>query len=124
MEGRDRGSCPPTRGVKTMPDTVLIVTNDHDEHADAVIQELNRRDVPVFRFHPEDFPHACSVSLEIDGARIRGELSNADHRVTFDDICAAWYRRSRNLYMGPVSRTSEKLDDYVKAQSTATVVAL
>jgi len=107
-----------------MPDTVLIVTNDHDEHADAVIQELNRRDVPVFRFHPEDFPHACSVSLEIDGARIRGELSNADHRVTFDDICAAWYRRSRNLYMGPVSRTSEKLDDYVKAQSTATVVAL
>jgi len=107
-----------------MPDTVLIVTNDHDEHADAVIVELNRRNVPVFRFHPEDFPHACSASVEISDGRIRGELRNADHRVAFDDICAAWYRRSRNLYMGPVSRTSEKLDDYVKAQSTATVVAV
>ena len=107
-----------------MPDTVLIVTNDHDEHADAVIVELNRRNVPVFRFHPEDFPHACSVSIEIEGGRISGELSNADHRVAFDDICAAWYRRSKNLYMGAVTRTSEKLDDYVKAQSTATVVAL
>jgi len=107
-----------------MPDTVLIVTNDHDEHADAVIVELNRRDVPVFRFHPEDFPHSCSVSIEIEDGRIRGELSNADHRVAFDDICAAWYRRSKNLYMGAVTRTSEKLDDYVKAQSTATVVAL
>jgi glutathione synthase/RimK-type ligase-like ATP-grasp enzyme len=107
-----------------MPDTVLIVTNDHDEHADAVIVELNRRDVPVFRFHPEDFPHACSVSIAIEDGRIGGELSNADHHVAFDDICAAWYRRSKNLYMGAVTRTSEKLDDYVKAQSTATVVAL
>jgi len=107
-----------------MPDTVLIVTNDHDEHADAVIVELNKRNVPVFRFHPEDFPHASSVSIEIKDGRIQGELRNANHRVAFDDICAAWYRRSRNLYMGAVSRTSEKLDDYVKAQSTATVVAL
>src|SRR3954464_10687676 len=107
-----------------MPDTVLIVTNDHDEHADAVIVELNRRNVPVFRFHPEDFPHACSVSIEISDGRVDGELRTADRRVAFADICAAWYRRSRNLYMGPVSRTSEKLDDYVKAQSTATVVAV
>jgi glutathione synthase/RimK-type ligase-like ATP-grasp enzyme len=107
-----------------MPDTVLIVTNDHDEHADAVILELNKRDVPVFRFHPEDFPHACGVSIEIRDGRVQGELRNADHRVAFEDICAAWYRRSRNLYMGGISRTSEKLDDYVKTQSTATVVAV
>jgi glutathione synthase/RimK-type ligase-like ATP-grasp enzyme len=107
-----------------MPDTVLIVTNDHDEHADAVILELNRRNVPVFRFHPEDFPHSCSVSIEVQDGRIHGELRNADRRVAFDDICAAWYRRSRNLYMGATNRTSEKLDDYVKAQSTATIVAL
>jgi len=107
-----------------MPDTVLIVTNDHDEHADAVIVELNRRNVPVFRFHPEDFPHSCSVSIEIDDGRIHGELRTADRRVAFADICAAWYRRSRNLYMGATNRTSEKLDDYVKAQSTATIVAL
>jgi glutathione synthase/RimK-type ligase-like ATP-grasp enzyme len=107
-----------------MPSTVLIITNDHDEHADAVVAELHKRDVPVFRFHPEDFPHACSVSIEIEKGRVRGELSNADHRVAFSDICAAWYRRSRNLYTGPISRTSEKLEDYVKTQSTATVVAV
>src|SRR5512135_1355570 len=107
-----------------MSDTVLIITNDHDEHADAVILELNRRNVPVFRFHPEDFPHACSVSIEIQGGRIQGELRTADRRVAFDDICAAWYRRSRNLFEGRISHTSERLDDYVKAQSTATVVAV
>ena len=107
-----------------MPSTVLIITNDHDEHADAVTLELTKRDVPVFRFHPEEFPHACSVSIEIQDGRIHGELRNADHRVAFDDICAAWFRRSRNLFEGRISRTSEKLDNYVKAQSTATVIAV
>lgn len=107
-----------------MPSTVLIITNDHDEHADAVVGELNKRDVSVFRFHPEDFPHACSVSIEIHDGRVNGELRNADHRVPFDDICAAWFRRSRNLYDGRISRTSEKLEDYVKSQSSATLVAV
>jgi glutathione synthase/RimK-type ligase-like ATP-grasp enzyme len=107
-----------------MPSTVLIITNDHDEHADAVVGELNNRNVPVFRFHPEDFPHACSVSIEIQAGLINGELRNADHRVAFDDICAAWFRRSRNLYDGRISRTSEKLEDYVRWQSSATVVAV
>jgi len=107
-----------------MPSTVLIITNDHDEHADAVIGELHKRDVDVFRFHPVDFPHACSVSIEVVDGRIQGELHNADHHVSFDEICAAWYRRSKNLYQGSISRTSERLDDYVKTQSTATVVSV
>ena len=107
-----------------MPSTVLIITNDHDEHADAVIRELTKRAVPVFRFHPEDFPHACSVSIEIQDGRIQGELRNPDHRVAFDDISAAWFRRSRNLFEGRISQTSEKLDNYVRAQSTATLIAV
>jgi glutathione synthase/RimK-type ligase-like ATP-grasp enzyme len=107
-----------------MPSTVLIITNDHDEHADAVILELTKRDVPVLRFHPEDFPHACSVSIDIQDGIIQGELRTTDRRVDFDEICAAWFRRSRNLFEGRISRTSEKLDNYVKAQSTATVVAV
>jgi glutathione synthase/RimK-type ligase-like ATP-grasp enzyme len=107
-----------------VPSTVLIITNDHDEHADAVIVELTKRDVPVFRFHPEEFPHTCSVSIHIRDGCIQGELCNADHRLAFDDICAAWFRRSRNLYEGRISWTSEKLDHYVKGQSTATMAAV
>jgi len=107
-----------------MPSTVLIITNDHDSHADHVIAELHRREVPVFRFHPEDFPHSCSVSIEIHDGRIEGEIRNAHHRVELRDICAAWFRRSRNLYMGRVNATSEKLADYISAQSGATLAAL
>lgn len=105
--------------------TILIITNDHDEHADAVIRELHERGVPVFRFHPEEYPHACSVSLEVRDGRMDGEIRDGAHRVRFDDICAAWYRRARNLFEGRrLSLTSERLDNYVRAQSTATLVAL
>ena len=107
-----------------MPSTVLIITNDHDSHADHVIRELQRREVPVFRFHPEDFPQACSVSIEIEHGRIDGEIKNAYHRVALSDVSAAWFRRSRNLHNGRLNQTSEKLVDYVHAQSAATLAAL
>jgi hypothetical protein len=107
-----------------MPETVLIITNDHDEHADAVVDELTKREVPVFRFHPADFPQRCSVSIEIEDGRVQGELRTSDDRVALDDICAAWFRRSANLYETRMSITSEKLDNYVKIQSQATVSAV
>jgi glutathione synthase/RimK-type ligase-like ATP-grasp enzyme len=105
--------------------SILIITNDHDEHADAVIRELNARDVPVFRFHPEEFPHACSLSLDIREGRVQGEIRSGSHAVALEDVCAAWYRRARNLFEGRrLSLTSEKLDNYVRAQTTATLAAL
>jgi hypothetical protein len=107
-----------------MPSTVLVITNDHDSHANAVIAELQKRRVPVFRFQPEDFPHACSISIAIRDGRIEGEIQTAYHRVAFDEICAAWFRRSRNEFAEPPNLTSERLDNYIKAQSTATVIAL
>jgi hypothetical protein len=110
--------------LNKMASTVLIITNDHDEHASAVIEELQRRDVAVFRFHPEDFPHASTVSIEIRDGQIAGEIRTAHHRLAFDDVCAAWYRRSRNLFSEPPSMTSEKLDQYIRAQSNATLSAL
>ena len=82
MESRTDGSCSPSgrsRGGGKAMSSILIITNDHDEHADAVIRELNTRGVQVLRFHPEEFPHACSITIEIQDGRIDGEIRNADH---------------------------------------------
>src|SRR5215212_1237971 len=109
-----------------MPSTVLIITNDHDEHADAVIEELHRRDVPVFRFHPEDFPDGYSISIEVRDGRIDGEIRDEHRRVAFRDICAAWYRRSRRLFAPPptLNPLYGDVENFVKMQSSATVTAL
>jgi glutathione synthase/RimK-type ligase-like ATP-grasp enzyme len=107
-----------------MPSTVLIITNDDDVHADAVIEELNRRDVPVFRFNPEQFPHSYSISIEVRDGYIDGEIRTTDQRVALNDICAAWYRRSRNLFAATPELVVGKLDNYVKVQAMATMAAL
>src|SRR5215216_4514426 len=109
-----------------MPSTVLVITNDHDEHADAVIEELDRRAVPVFRFHPQEFPDAGSISMEIRDGRIDGEIRNAHQRVAFHDICAAWYRRSRALFapLPSVNLLQGDLENFIKVQSSVTLTAL
>jgi glutathione synthase/RimK-type ligase-like ATP-grasp enzyme len=105
---------------------VLVITNDHDEHADAVIQELHRRAVPVFRFHPDDFTHAASISMEICDGRIDGEIRNGHQRVEFRDICAAWYRRSRALFapLPSLNLLQGDLDNFLAVQSSVTLTGL
>jgi len=102
---------------------VLVITNDHDEHADAVIAELDRRAVPVFRFHPEEFTNASSISMEICNGRIDGEIRNARQRVAFHDICAAWYRRSRALFapLPSLNILYGDLDNFVRVQASVTL---
>lgn len=109
-----------------MPSTVLVITNDHDEHADAVIQELDRRAVPIFRFHPEEFPEACSITMQIRDGRIEGEIRDRQRRVSFHEICAAWYRRSRRLFapLPSVNLHQGDLENFVRAQSSLTLTAL
>jgi len=40
----------------THDNTVLVLTQQLDFHADLVIAELNRRSIPVVRFDTADFP--------------------------------------------------------------------
>jgi glutathione synthase/RimK-type ligase-like ATP-grasp enzyme len=110
-------------GGPAIPSTVLVITNDHDEHADAVIAELDRRAVPVFRFHPEEFTNASSISMEICNGRIDGEIRNARQRVAFHDICAAWYRRSRALFapLPSLNILYGDLDNFVRVQASVTL---
>lgn len=97
---------------------MLVVTNDHDEHADAVIKELDRREVPVFRFHPEEFPGTSSISMEICNGRVDGEIRNARQRVALHDVCAAWYRRSRGTFaaLPSLNVTHGDLENFVQVQ--------
>jgi glutathione synthase/RimK-type ligase-like ATP-grasp enzyme len=77
--------------------------------------------VPVFRFHPDEYPDSCSISLEIRNGRIDGEIRNERQRVHFHDICAAWYRRSRALFapLPSLNLLQGDLENFVNVQSSA-----
>ncbi|MEV4414508.1 ATP-grasp ribosomal peptide maturase [Catellatospora sp. NPDC049609] len=71
---------------------MLVLTNPKDITTDFVVLELNRRNVPVFRCDPEQFP--LELSLEVNFAEtMRGVLRLADRSVRLEEIGCVYYRR-------------------------------
>ncbi|MEV0843741.1 ATP-grasp ribosomal peptide maturase [Actinocatenispora sera] len=100
------------------PDTVLVLTGRLDATADLVITELDRRDVPVFRCDPADFPDRLALSATFDGAGgWTGTLRTPYRSVELDRIVGAYHRRPGRIAV----RTGGA--DGTPAQSPATAGA-
>ncbi len=76
-----------------MRDTVLILTNTMDPHADVMVQLLNRRNVPVIRFDPGDIPAAGKIAVRIENSVWRGEFETPDITFSMSQIKSIWHRR-------------------------------
>ena len=72
---------------------MLIVTEPFDVHADFVIGELKKRDVPVFRFHTEDFPVGSQISISGAGTVWSAEIRTPLRSLRLTEVRAAWLRR-------------------------------
>jgi ATP-grasp ribosomal peptide maturase len=86
--------------------TVLILTQPFDITADYVVDELNRRGVPVFRCDPGDFPRDLTLVGELD-ANWTGSLCQPNREVRLDGIGCAWYRRP-TAFQFPDGLTTEE----------------
>lgn len=74
---------------------VLVVTQLDDATADVVIEELGRRDVPVARVDPADFPETVTVKAQVDGSGLGGEIRTATRAVALDEVRSVYWRRPR-----------------------------
>ncbi len=73
--------------------SVLILTHPFDPTADKVVDELNRRGVPLFRCDTADFPEKLSVGAELLGGHWSGQLQTARRRLELYRIRGIYYRR-------------------------------
>ncbi|MGH3822868.1 MAG: ATP-grasp ribosomal peptide maturase [Pseudonocardiaceae bacterium] len=73
--------------------SVLILTHPFDPTADKVVDELNRRGVPLFRCDAADFPEKLLASAELLVDHWSGQLQTARRRLELDDIVGIYYRR-------------------------------
>lgn len=74
--------------------TVLVLAADLDPTVDAVVAELNRRDVPVLRCDLAWFPQHLALDARLDdGARRWAGGLHTEHRhVELEGLRSAWYR--------------------------------
>lgn len=73
--------------------TVLVLTEECDPTADRVVDELTRRDVPVFRCDTAWFPGSLTIDARLDGEAWFGVLRTPHREVALYDLRSVWYRR-------------------------------
>jgi len=75
------------------PETVVIFAQEADAPVDAVVRELDRRGVEVFRADTAWFPQHLSLEACLEGdGRWHGALFTEHRFVDLDDIASVWYR--------------------------------
>jgi len=107
-----------------MTKVILIITDEYDSHADAVLLELKRRGATVFRFHPDDVPTGYKISIEIENGILQGEISNEYRGVSLKDIQSVWYRGTRVLFPKKRGIVDRSIQEYIALQSHEIVKAL
>ncbi|OIJ92223.1 hypothetical protein BIV25_28405 [Streptomyces sp. MUSC 14] len=74
---------------------VLVVTQLDDLTADLVIEELGRRQVPVVRLDPGDFPDAVAVTAHVGDSGLSGTLRTVTRGTALDGVRSVYWRRPR-----------------------------
>lgn len=75
--------------------SVLILANERDPSADAMVLALAERAVEVHRIDTAWFPTRLSMSARLRGGHWTGYLRTEHRLIDFEDITAAWYRSPR-----------------------------
>ncbi|AJE83730.1 hypothetical protein SLNWT_3354 [Streptomyces albus] len=77
-------------------ETVLVVTRADDATADMVIEELNRRSVPVVRLDPGDFPTGLTVNARLGQDGLQGAARTATRSADLTKVRSVYWRRPRS----------------------------
>lgn len=72
--------------------SVLVLADDYDPSADAMVRALHDRGAAVDRVNTAWFPGQLSVSAELAGGRWSGCLRTAHRSIELDDVTAVWVR--------------------------------
>lgn len=85
--------------------SVLILADERDASADAMVRALRDRDAIVHRVDTAWFPGQLSVSAELTGGRWSGQLRTPYRTIELGGITAVWYR-SPKAYTFPAEMTN------------------
>src|ERR1700730_13602364 len=85
---------------------IMVLTQKVDPHADYVIEELNRRALPVVRFDTADFPWSSSVVAHHTSEWVT-VLALPERTVDLSDVTSVWYRRPTRFEFSPTLTSGE-----------------
>ncbi|MCW5252688.1 MULTISPECIES: ATP-grasp ribosomal peptide maturase [unclassified Streptomyces] len=89
---------------------VLVLAGHFDPTCDLVVEELNRRAVPVFRADMAEFPLRLVLAASLSGGRWHGTLANERRTLDLARVRSVFYRRpTRPRFPEGMSREARKV---------------
>jgi ATP-grasp ribosomal peptide maturase len=96
--------------------SVLVLTHRFDPTVDKVVQELNNREVPLFRVDTSEFPEMLSVSAELTKGQWLGQMRTARRCLDLSAVSGVYYWRPTNFEFHPDLSENERLWSAVQAR--------
>ncbi|TDE09732.1 ATP-grasp ribosomal peptide maturase [Jiangella asiatica] len=95
---------------------MMVMTTESDTTADLVVEELNERSVPVFRFDTAHFPTDVTLTAQLEDGW-RGSVRFGEREIELARAGSAYYRRPSEFVMqGSMSGAARR---FAAAQSRA-----
>jgi ATP-grasp ribosomal peptide maturase len=88
--------------------SVLVLTHHFDPTADCVVEDLNRRDVQVFRCDTSEFPTTLSVGAELTNGQWSGHVRTSRRTLDLTNVAGIYYRRPTSFEFHPDLSTEER----------------
>jgi len=88
--------------------SVLILADERDASADAMVRALHDRDAIVHRVDTAWFPGQLSVSAELTGGRWSGQIRTPYRTIDLGGITAVWFRSPKAYTFPSEMSTAER----------------
>jgi glutathione synthase/RimK-type ligase-like ATP-grasp enzyme len=75
--------------------SILLITEQLDQNADNLIQELLHRGIPYVRWNLDRYPQESSLTYRATATGFEGAIETDGRVVPLDDIGSVWYRAYR-----------------------------
>lgn len=96
--------------------TVLILADELDISADAMVRELTNRDVPVFRTDMSRFPQSLAVDATFRSGRWEGWVNGPSRSLDLAGVRSVWYRAPTTFQFPAGLSPSERQHAYNEAK--------
>jgi len=95
--------------------SVLILTHQFDLTADKVVEELNKRDLPLVCLDTSEFPEKLAVSAELTDRQWLGQVRTARRCLDVSAVSGIYYRRPTAFEFDPGLSENERRWSAVQA---------
>jgi len=74
---------------------ILFITNKDDITTDFIINKLNKKKIPYYRFNTEELLHSVDLLLDLSGNTYKFFDKKQNKTINFKDIKSVYYRRPK-----------------------------